>query len=134
MKIFNQLLFVAVLFTPIGLKGQVTIGADAPPQATLDVVVSSTDDATTAAGIIAPRLTGDELKARDALYTTAQTGAIVYATDATSTASTKTANVTDAGYYYFDGTVWQALKGGSNGSACPAQRLKVITLICSAPQ
>ncbi len=115
MKIFNQLLLVAVLFTPIGLKGQVTIGSDMPPQATLDVVASETD-AETAVGIIAPRLTGDELKAKDDLYTTAQTGVIVYVTAATSAVSTKTTNVTDAGYYYFDGTMWQSLKGENAGA------------------
>jgi len=38
-------------------------------------------------GLIAPRLTGDQLRAKDAGYLVAQTGAIVYVTDAVSTAS-----------------------------------------------
>ncbi len=104
------LLLAAVLLMPAAY-GQVTIGADAPPQATLDVV--GTADDVTPVGIIAPRLTGDELQAKDALYTAAQTGTIVYVTAATTAVSDKTANVTGAGYYYFDGALWQALKGES---------------------
>ncbi|PTT77421.1 MULTISPECIES: hypothetical protein [unclassified Chryseobacterium] len=72
-------------------------------QATLDVVgspsVSSKLD-----GIIAPRLTGDQLRSKS--YTTAQTGALVYVTAADTAPAAQTVNVVNAGYYYFDGSVW----------------------------
>ena len=85
-------------------KGRV--GVNTPtPASTMDIVGVPADDTVTD-GLIAPRLTGDELKAKDNLYTSAQTGALVYATAAVGTATTKTANVTSAGYYWFDGTVW----------------------------
>lgn len=87
------------------------------PASTLDVVGVPTDTTITD-GLIAPRLTGDQLKAKDALYTSAQTGALVYATAAVGTSSTKTANVTEPGYYWFDGTVWVKAKGTS-GSGTP---------------
>ncbi|MEJ5106731.1 hypothetical protein [Chryseobacterium sp. MYb328] len=86
----------------------------ATPQATFDIVGMSTDSTKTD-GLIAPRLKGSELKTKDGLYSAAQTGAIVYVTEAlTSTGTTaKTANVTTAGYFYFDGTLWQKLAYGT---------------------
>lgn len=91
------------------------------PKATLDVSASP-EDMTLIDGFIAPRLTGDELKDKDALYTaaTGQTGTIVYATSASSDAGvigTKTINVDGAGYYYFDGTIWTKFGNGSGASA-----------------
>lgn len=95
-------------------EGRVGINTTTP-NATLDVTASATD-LTRTDGLIAPRLTGDELKAKDGLYTAPQTGAIVYATAAASPTTAKTINVTSVGYYYFDGTVWQRLtNGGGNG-------------------
>lgn len=76
------------------------------PEATLQVV-GSPASTTTPDGIIIPSLTGDQLKAKDAAYTAAKTGAMVYITAAASSVTTKTTNVTAAGFYYFDGTVWQ---------------------------
>ena len=96
-------------------KGRV--GVNTPtPASTMDIV-GVPADATVTDGLIAPRLTGDELKAKDALYTSAQTGALVYATAAVGTASTKTANVTSDGYYWFDGTVWVKAGGSGGGSS-----------------
>jgi len=79
------------------------------PQATLDVVGKPT--VTTAFdGIIAPRITGNQLSPK--LYTAAQTGAIIYATSADTTPSGQTVNVTSSGYYYFDGSVWVKFNSG----------------------
>ena len=107
---FRRMLLSAMLLAPMDASAQVTIGSSGLPQATLDVVASKTDGST-AEGIIAPRLTLAQLKAADARYLDAQTGAIVYVTDATGGTTAKTANVTAAGYYYFDGTVWQKMGG-----------------------
>jgi len=78
------------------------------PKATLDVVALPKDLAKVD-GIIAPRLDKSELKAKDNLYTAEQRGAIVYITAVNVTSSSKTANITVPGYYYFDGEIWQAL-------------------------
>ncbi|MDR1763559.1 MAG: hypothetical protein LBR64_06375, partial [Dysgonamonadaceae bacterium] len=102
---------LAVLGAATGAKAQVTIGSMDEPKATLDVRKGGTK----ADGIIAPVLTGNELKGNDSKYGTDQTGAIVYVTAAASPTTTKTANVTAAGYYYFDGSVWQSLKGTDGG-------------------
>ena len=106
-----SILAILILSFECAINAQVTVGANSVPKATLDVVASDPANASVAEGVIAPRLTGDQIKAKDAAYTANQTGAIVYATAAVGTPSTKTANITDAGYYNFDGAVWQKLGG-----------------------
>ena len=111
----SMLLLTAMLFT-LPLKAQVTIGSLDVPRATLDVVAANPSSATAAEGVIAPRLTGDQIKAKDGAYGADQRGVIVYATDAVGAASTKTAAITAAGYYYFDGSVWKTFgSGGASG-------------------
>lgn len=79
--------------------GQVGINTDTPA-ATLQVVHKATGQ--TPAGIIAPRLTGDDLAAADGNYTTAQDGAMVYVTQPVASASAKTKYVTKIGYYSYE--------------------------------
>jgi hypothetical protein len=96
----------------VGLaNAQVGIGTT-NPQTTLQVV-GDPGVATIADGVMAPRLTGNELKAKDAVYSSNEIGAIVYVTASVGTASAKTINVTSPGYFYFDGTVWQKLVNGT---------------------
>jgi hypothetical protein len=90
---------------------QVGIG-NVSPQATLDVVGDPTDTAVLD-GVIAPRLTGDQLGAKT--YTATQTAAVVYVTAADGTPSGQTINVTNAGYYYFDGSEWIPLIDAEDG-------------------
>ncbi|NML71319.1 hypothetical protein HHL23_16130 [Chryseobacterium sp. RP-3-3] len=91
-----------------GDNGKIGI-ATPTPQATLDVVgkplVPGVLD-----GIIAPRITGNQLSPK--VYTAAQTGALIYATSADTTPSGQTVNVTSSGYYYFDGAVWVKFNSG----------------------
>ena len=101
-KIFIAAVFLTISGTAFAQEGRVGINTSTPA-ATLDVVASPSN-ATRIDGFIAPRLKGSELKAKDALYTTAQEGAIVYVTEAVSGVTDKTTNVTSIGYYYFDKT------------------------------
>lgn len=92
--------------------GQVGINTETP-KATLDVVgnptvVDSMD------GVIPPRLTGDQLSAKN--YTAEQQGAIVYVTDAATDLVGQVAEVVDQGLYHFDGTRWQRLDGEKEDS------------------
>ncbi|SEW38795.1 hypothetical protein SAMN05421841_2508 [Chryseobacterium wanjuense] len=85
------------------------IGVNTPtPAATFDVVAKK-NDGTTSEGIIAPRLSGNQIKSADARYTAPQTGALVYATNAVSAPTAKTIKITAPGYYYFDGSIWQKM-------------------------
>lgn len=95
----------AVLYSVFAFS-QIGIHTD-KPKATLDVAATP-ENLAKIDGIIAPRLNKAELKAKDNLYTTEQKGVIVYVTAATGTSSSKTANITAPGYYYFDGAIWQA--------------------------
>lgn len=98
--------FVTAIIAGNFIFGQVGINNESP-KATLDVTAKTTTPAT-AEGIIAPRLTGDQIQGKDAKYLAEQTGTIVYATSAvTGTPAGKTINITEAGYYYFDGLIWQ---------------------------
>ena len=102
---FGLILSLGIATTAFAQQGRVGINTPTPA-ATLDVVAKNADPAVVD-GVIAPRLTGDELQAKDAVYLAPQTGALVYATSAVTTpGGTKTANVTSAGYYYFNGAVW----------------------------
>jgi len=89
---------------------QVGINVDSP-KATFEVAASP-NDANTIDGFIPPRLTADELKNKDHLYTDDQKGAIVYiledpATDFLSTI--KTEKISSKGLFHFDGGQWQKL-------------------------
>jgi hypothetical protein len=105
--------YFMLIFLPFGygINAQVGINTD-DPQATLHVEKRS--DQTKPDGIIPPRFTGDELKAKSASYTSAQNGAIVYVTQAvTATTDPKTSAVLTKGLFVYDAF---ALNGGSGGS------------------
>ncbi len=106
-------LFSVIFYAQVGINTQA-------PNATLDVVgkptITDTPD-----GVIAPRLTGDQLAAKDDAYGTDQTGTLVYVTEAVTTATTKTANVTKTGYFMFDGAKWGYAFGGPAETVVPGQ-------------
>lgn len=87
-------------FSQVGIHTQ-------SPKATLDVVGSPADN-TKLDGIIAPRLSGAQLRAKN--YTTEQTGALVYVTVTDTAPSGQTVDVTAPGYYYFNGTQWVTVR------------------------
>jgi len=113
----KQIFLIGAIIVSTFSFAQVGINND-NPQATLDISAKTTDNSKPE-GIIAPRLTGNEIKAKDLQYTNNQTGALVFATSAVGTPSAKTANITTSGYYYFDGTMWQKINSGSASSTEP---------------
>ncbi|WP_294243633.1 hypothetical protein [uncultured Chryseobacterium sp.] len=106
------LLLLSLIGSSMSLNAQMGIGTKTVVS-TLEVDALKTDGSTSE-GIGMPRLTGDQIKNAGPLYTAAQTGAIVYATSIPATADTKTANITSAGCYYFDGSIWRSLGKVSN--------------------
>lgn len=113
----QQILTMMVLLSTITIANAQTgnVGINTiTPAATLDVTGVATDPLKLD-GIIAPRLTGNELAAKN--YTPAQTGAMVYVTAAAGSLMGQVINVSAVGYYYFDGTVWVYTKGtGGTGT------------------
>jgi len=108
---------IALMISGATMTAQVGVNTETP-KATLDVVASKTDGST-AEGLIAPRLSGDQMKAGDAMYNAAQNGTLVYATAASSDAGVtgkKTINVSKPGYYYYDApnNVWVAVGAGNS--------------------
>lgn len=77
------------------------------PQTTLDV--TALNDKDHIAGIQAPRLTREELTAKGGnLYGKNQEGTLIYITDVSGgNATGQRVVVTEPGYYYFDGSLWQ---------------------------
>lgn len=100
-----------VLMLSIFASSQVGINAE-NPQATLDVV-GKPSDPTSLDGIIVPRMTGDELRAKT--YTMSQKGAIIYATSESGILDGQVVNITKEGLYFFDGNVWVAGYASSAG-------------------
>jgi hypothetical protein len=99
----KNLTFLGTIILSSFSLGQVGINTK-DPKATMDIVASANDLSVTD-GLIAPRLTTDQLRAKDNLYNTAQDGTIVYInTLSTGAISDKTTNINSIGYYYFDKT------------------------------
>lgn len=109
MKRITFLVGILVLIN-VSVSAQVGINIGAP-KATLDVVGKAADTSVLD-GIIPPRITGAQLRAKT--YTTDQTGALVYVTLADPSPSGQTINVTASGHYYFNGTLWLATGGSGN--------------------
>jgi hypothetical protein len=95
-------------------QGRVGINTQSPA-ATLDVVATTTDN-TRPDALLVPRMTRTQLYNKDGAYLPAQDGALVFVTTIDGTATTKTANVTASGFYYYDGrstNTWIAVGGGT---------------------
>ncbi|PTT74560.1 MULTISPECIES: hypothetical protein [unclassified Chryseobacterium] len=107
----KQIASITFFLTGLLLYAQVGINTT-DPKGTLDIV-GVANSLTTIDGVIAPRLTRAQLTAKgNTLYGTNQTGAIVYISDISGgdTVSQRI-NITQVGYYYFDGSLWQFIQG-----------------------
>ncbi|KQS91630.1 C-type lectin domain-containing protein [Chryseobacterium sp. Leaf394] len=103
----KKILISALLANSLMLFSQIGVGTT-EAASTLDVKAVKTDG-TTAEGMMMPRLTGDQIKNAGSQYLADQTGTIIYATSAPASTDAKTINITNPGYYYFDGSVWKSM-------------------------
>jgi hypothetical protein len=110
---------LAVLGAASGAKAQVTIGANTAPRVTLDIQ-GKASTASTADGLIIPSMTGDQLAAKmaaNAYNGITMRGTLVFiTTPPTGTAPAELAKVTEAGFYYLNGSVWFPLLTGDEGT------------------
>lgn len=104
----NILTTAAILFS-ITTFAQVGINTKTP-YATLDIKAKS--PGTTPEGLLIPKLSGTDIQ--NGPYGSNQTGTLVYATAVPSSPNTVTAEITEAGFYYFNGTKWKKIN--SSGS------------------
>lgn len=100
-KLFPALLLVGSFsYAQIGINNE-------NPSATLDITGNPADPAKFD-GIIAPRITGTQLRAKN--YTGSQNGAVVFVTQEDTSPAGQTVDVTASGYYYFDGSSGKWIK------------------------
>ncbi|CAI8860736.1 hypothetical protein [Chryseobacterium sp. IT-36CA2] len=95
------------------------------PAATLDVTGKPTTTSVLD-GLIPPRITGVQLRAKT--YTAAQTGATVYVTAADTAPAGQTISVTSPGYYIFNGTDWNKLvtQSATTGSTVAKRPVEIL--------
>lgn len=104
--------FIMACITGLFAIANAQVGINTPtPKASLDVTGKPAAPESLD-GIIPPRLTGNQLRAKT--YTADQIGAQVYVTVADSAPAGQTVNVTTSGIYYFDGTVWKHMVDATN--------------------
>lgn len=97
-KYFNLLI---IIFTII-VRAQVGVNTQTP-SATLDIV-GKPDQPNHFDGIIAPRITGDQLANKT--YSILQKGAIVYVTQPASNLLGQVIHIVEEGIYFFNGAYW----------------------------
>jgi len=98
----SVLLLITISFS-LSMNGQVTVGSQTPPRATLDVKSGSG----AVNGIIAPRLTLAELNVQKDFYTADQIGAFVYITDVSgATIAGYSDQIICTGFAYWNGVNW----------------------------
>lgn len=118
--LFNLFVFAIPIFL-FGQDGRVGINTTTP-KTTFDVNGKKDGSGnlltTDITGMQAPRLTRAELTSKgNTLYGTDQKGALIYVTDITGGNSlSQRINITAAGYYYFDGSVWQPIASGTGAA------------------
>jgi hypothetical protein len=105
----KYIFFILTIFTIFSAQSQVGYGTYTP-KATLEIS-SAPNDTTISDGIIAPRLTMDQLLSKT--YGPDQTGAIIYITDLTTSTSPlphSVVHILAIGYYFFNGSQWKTLR------------------------
>ncbi|WP_312903286.1 hypothetical protein [Chryseobacterium taichungense] len=104
------------LFTTASILFSMTASAQVginttTPKATLEIKAKTTDGSKPE-GIIVPRLTADQIQL--GTYGSNQIGTLIYALAAATAPNTVTSEITEPGFYYFNGTKWKKIN--SSGS------------------
>ncbi len=100
----KKIIYLIVFISTFYAHAQVGINTTSP-STSFDVSKSSI--ATVADGVLVTRISGEELKAKDANYGTNQHATLVYVTSIPTPTSPKTSNIKSPGFYYYDNTISQ---------------------------
>ncbi|RLZ07805.1 hypothetical protein [Faecalibacter macacae] len=98
-----------LLLTLLAINVNAQVGINTQnPSVTLDVKASPTN-ISIIDGILAPKLTGEQLRAKNDVYGSDQHAAIVFVTEKDPNPQTKTINVLSPGFYYYNSSkeVWE---------------------------
>lgn len=74
-------------------------------------MVAKTNGDTQAEGLIIPRLTGDQIKTMTNNLQSGTESLMIYATSAPAVSNAKVDKITQAGYYYWNGSIWETIGG-----------------------
>lgn len=89
------------------------VGINTPdPKSTLDIR-AKTDGSTKTEGLMIPRLTGDQIQTMSNSIQPGTESLMIYATSAPASPDPKVIKITQPGYYYWNGTSWDAI-GANN--------------------
>ncbi|UZT98270.1 hypothetical protein ODZ84_01485 [Chryseobacterium fluminis] len=110
----HNLFLIGITMLSLTANAQVGIRTSSP-MATLDIMAENrTGSMTNVDGFLLPRV--DRQRAQSMISTPLST--IIYVNSiATGTATGTAVNITDTGYYYFNGTVWEKLNSGFSASS-----------------
>lgn len=113
MRNFLNYCLVLLLF-PNSSFSQVGIGTS-EPKATLDININS-NNYNAPDGVLIPRISGDDLRAKSNLYTEYQDGAMIFVTSPDSAPQDKTVDVISSGFYYYNSVKekWIKISGSNN--------------------
>ena len=98
----KKIIYLIGLISTFYAHAQVGINTTSPATS-FDVAKSSV--ATVADGVLVTRISGEELKAKDATYGNNQHATLIYVTSIPTTTSPKTSNIKSPGFYYYDNTI-----------------------------
>ena len=98
----KKIIYLIGIISTFYAHAQVGINTTSPATS-FDVAKSSV--ATVADGVLVTRISGEELKAKDATYGNNQHATLVYVTSIPTTTSPKTSNIKSPGFYYYDNTI-----------------------------
>ena len=97
--------FLLPLIFACGITANAQVGINTTtPETTLEVV-GKPDKPDHFDGIIPPRISGNQLSAKN--FPNSKKGAVLFVTEATTNPVGQVVNVTESGIYYFDGSLWQ---------------------------
>lgn len=111
-SLLSKLSLLTAGFLSVTAFSQVGINTTTP-KSTLEVV-AKTNGATQAEGLMIPRLTGDQIKTMTTNLQLGTESLMIYATSTPTVSNASVVKITQPGYYYWNGNIWENIGGVSS--------------------